>query len=72
MIGASGRAIYALDAFPEDDLLWRIEWIGGLRYHTSVPSDPLIDLCPAPVPGGETVPIKMSSLHGINPFEERK
>ena len=40
-----GEAIYAIDAFPDDDLLWRIEWIGGIRYNTSVPSDPLIDIC---------------------------
>jgi hypothetical protein len=25
-----GQALYAIDAFPDDDLLWRIEWIGGL------------------------------------------
>src|SRR6266446_3954654 len=25
-----GQAVYAIDAFPDDDLLWRIEWIGGL------------------------------------------
>jgi hypothetical protein len=26
-----GDAIYAIDQFPDDDLLWRIEWIGGVR-----------------------------------------
>jgi len=25
-----GQAVYAIDAFPDDDLLWRIEWIGGV------------------------------------------
>jgi hypothetical protein len=39
------EAIYAVDAFPDNDLLWRIEWIGGIRYNTSVPSAPLIDIC---------------------------
>jgi len=29
--------------FPDDDLPWRIEWIGGLGYNTSVPSEPRID-----------------------------
>jgi hypothetical protein len=40
-----GEAVYAIDDFPQDDCLWRIEWIGGVRYNTSVPSDPLIDIC---------------------------
>ena len=32
-----GQAVYAIDAFPDDDLLWRIEWIGGvgLQYERS-------------------------------------
>jgi hypothetical protein len=61
MIGASGEAIYAIDAFPDDDLLWRLEWIGGIRYNTSVPSDPLIDICLAQLPGGETHPLSARS-----------
>src|ERR1700737_299030 len=32
-----GQAVYAIDAFPDDDLLWRIEWIGGVGYNTSEP-----------------------------------
>jgi hypothetical protein len=28
-----GEAVYAIDAFPDDDLLWRIEWIGGIRFN---------------------------------------
>jgi hypothetical protein len=40
-----GEAIYAVGAFPDNDLLWRIESICGIRYNTSVPSDPLIDIC---------------------------
>ena len=35
-----GQALYAIDAFPDDDLLWRIEWVGGVGYNTSVPSEP--------------------------------
>ena len=31
-----GQAVYAIDAFPDDDLLWRIEWIGGVGYNTSI------------------------------------
>ena len=34
-----GEAVYAIDDFPDDDLLWRIEWIGGVGYNTSVPSE---------------------------------
>jgi hypothetical protein len=40
-----GEAVYAIDDFPDDNLLWRIEWIGGAGYNTSVPSDPLMDVC---------------------------
>ena len=49
-----GEAVYAIDDFPDDDLLWRIEWIGGVGYNTSVPSDPLMDVCMAQLPAGET------------------
>jgi len=38
-------AVYAIEDFPDDDLLWRIEWIGGVGYNTSVPSDPQIEIC---------------------------
>jgi hypothetical protein len=31
------NAVYAIDDFPGDALLWRIEWIGGVGYNTSVP-----------------------------------
>src|ERR1700737_333448 len=48
-----GQAVYAIDAFPDDDLLWRIEWIGGVGYNTSVPSEPQIDVCLAQLPKGE-------------------
>ena len=54
---ASGRGCY----FPDDDLLWRIEWIGGLGYNTSVPSDPLMDVCMAQLPAGETNPLSARS-----------
>jgi hypothetical protein len=49
-----GEAVYAIDDFPDDDLLWRIEWISGVGYNTSVPSDPLMDVCMAQLPAGET------------------
>ena len=52
-----GEAVYAIDDFPDDDLLWRIEWIGGVGYNTSVPSDPLMDVCMAQLPAGETNPL---------------
>ena len=47
-------AVYAIEDFPDDDLLWRIEWIGGVGYNTSVPSDPQIEICLAQLPAGET------------------
>src|SRR6266478_6572262 len=52
-----GQAVYAIDAFPDDDLLWRIEWIGGVGYNTSVPSEPQIDGCLAQLPKGEKNPL---------------
>src|SRR5271165_6241004 len=39
------NSVYAIDDFPGDALLWRIEWIGGVGYKTSVPSDPQIEIC---------------------------
>jgi len=35
-----GNPVYAIDEFPDNDLPWRIEWIGGVGYNTSVPSEP--------------------------------
>src|SRR5271165_3334238 len=52
-----GQAVYAIDAFPDDDLLWRIEWIGGVGYNTSVPNEPQIDVCLAQLPKGEKNPL---------------
>ena len=50
MLGQWAKVVYAIDDFPDDDLLWRIEWIGGVGYNTSVPSDPLMDVCMAQLP----------------------
>ena len=47
------EVVYAIEDFPDDDLLWRIEWIGGVGYNTSVPSDPQIEICLAQLPAGE-------------------
>jgi len=55
------EAVYAIDAFPDDDFLWRIEWIGGVGYSTSVPSDPEINVCLAQLPAGETNPLSTKS-----------
>jgi len=52
-----GKAIYAIDAFPDDAQLWRIDWIGGVAYNASFPSEPLIDACLARFPNGETNPL---------------
>jgi hypothetical protein len=54
-------AIYAIGDFPDDDSLWRVEWIGGVGYNTSAPSDPLIDVCLAQLPVGETNPLSLQS-----------
>ena len=56
-----GNLVYAIDEFPDDDLPWRIEWIGGLGYNTSVPSEPRIDVCLAQLPLGETNPLSARS-----------
>jgi hypothetical protein len=56
-----GKAIYAIDAFPDDAQLWRIDWIGGVAYNASVPSEPLIDVFLARLPKGETNPLSANS-----------
>jgi hypothetical protein len=33
-------AVYAIDAFPDHDLVWRIDWIGGIGYNVDAPSAP--------------------------------
>ena len=63
MIGQWERAIYAIDAFPDDAQLWRIDWIGGVAYNGSVPSEPLIDVCLARLPKGETNPLSARSRY---------
>ncbi|MDQ2843053.1 MAG: hypothetical protein M3Y72_18845, partial [Acidobacteriota bacterium] len=55
------EAVYAIDGFPADDLLWRIEWIGGVGYNANVPSEPLIDICLAQLPAGERNPLNARS-----------
>jgi hypothetical protein len=57
-------AVYVIDDFPDDDRLWRIEWIGGVSYNASVPSDPLIDICLAQLPAAETNPLSAQSRSG--------
>jgi hypothetical protein len=55
------NAVYAIDDFPGDALLWRIEWIGGVGHNTSVPSDPQISICLAQLPAGQTDPLSARS-----------
>src|SRR6516162_5201858 len=35
MICQWASLFYAIDGFPDDDLLWRIEWLGGVGSNTS-------------------------------------
>jgi hypothetical protein len=56
-----GNPVYAIDEFPDDDLPWCIEWIGGVGYNTSVPSEPRIDVCLAQLPLWETNPLRTRS-----------
>jgi len=49
--------VYGIDDFPDDDSLWRVEWVGGVGYNTSVPSDPRITVCLTQLPPGETNPL---------------
>jgi hypothetical protein len=58
---ANAEVVYAIDEFPDDDLLWRIEWVAGVGYNANVPSDPLIDVCLAQLPAGETNPLSARS-----------
>jgi len=57
MICQWASLFYAIDGFPGDDLLWRIEWLGGVGYNTSVPSEPQIDVSLAQLPKGERNPL---------------
>ena len=57
MIGQWARLFTQLTTFRTMDLLWRIEWIGRVGYNTSVPSDPLMDVCMAQPPAGGTNPL---------------
>ena len=57
MICQWASLFYAIDGFPGDDLLWRIEWLGGVGYNTSVPSEPQIDVSLAQLPKGEGNPL---------------
>ena len=52
------NAVYAIDDFPGDALLWRIEWIGGVGHNTS---DPQISICLAQLPAGQTDPLSARS-----------
>src|SRR5271165_3277622 len=63
-----GKAIYAIDAFPDDAQLWRIDWIGGVAYNASVPSEPLIDVCLARLPKGERNPLSAKSRSSETQF----
>jgi hypothetical protein len=63
-----GKAIYTIDAFPDDAQLWRIDWIGGVAYNASVPSEPLIDVCLARLPKGETNPLSARSRSSETKF----
>jgi hypothetical protein len=56
-----GRVVYAIDGFPDDDLFWRIEWLGGVGYNTSVPSEPQIDVSLAQLSVGERNPLSARS-----------
>jgi hypothetical protein len=56
-----GKPVYAIDEFPDDDLFWRIDWIGGVGYSARVPSEPRIDVCLAQLPVGETNPLSARS-----------
>ena len=62
-----GKAFYAIDAFPDDAQLWRIDWIGGVAYNASVPSEPLIDVCLA-LPKGERNPLSARSRSSETKF----
>jgi hypothetical protein len=59
MIRQWAKPFTRIDDFPDDDLLWRIEWIGGVQHERS--ERPLIDVCLAQLPAGETDPLSARS-----------
>jgi len=57
MIDQWGKAIYGhRRPFLMTPSFWRIDWIGGVAYNASVPSEPLIDVCLRGLPKGERIP----------------
>jgi hypothetical protein len=64
------EVVYSIDEFPDDDLLWRIEWVAGVGYNANVPSD----LWYAIIPSSRFQPMLLISTtcHGIHSPENIK
>jgi len=72
MICGWGNPVYAIVEFPDDDLSWRIERIGGVGYSTSVPSEPRIDVRLAQLPlGGRTTQREIALLSNEKNGQDR-
>jgi hypothetical protein len=65
------KGVYAINDFPDDDLLWRIEWIGWVGYNASAPSDARIDVCPKQLPTGEKNRLSARSRSAQNKRTEK-
>ena len=63
-----GKTVYTIEEFPDDGRFWRIEWIGGVRYNPTVPSDPLMDVCLTQLPDGESNPLSARSRSSESKF----
>ena len=57
MIGQWGRLFTQLTTFRTMTCFGESKLIGGVGYNTSVPSDPLMNVCMAQPPAGETNPL---------------
>ena len=67
MICEWGKPFIRLKNFPTTTG-WRIEWIGGVRYNATVPSDPLMDDWLTGLPAGETNPLSARSRSSEGKF----
>ena len=68
MIGQWEKLFTLSTPFLMTPSFWRIDWIGGVAYNASVPSEPLIDVCLARLPKGETNPLSARSRSSETKF----
>jgi hypothetical protein len=57
-----GEAVYAIDDFPDDDLLWQIEWIGGVGYNTIKATETAITILGMRGLKNQTIPARLPPI----------